>query len=206
MKSFETIKMSLGANDEELLLLVIVGADQDGHEESLSADLNRNIKSTRYGKFFTFIVVMAALFCSAMYLSSPVRGKYSRALNVGPDITALTRKCAVLSKQCGGGKNWGGPTCCEAGSYCKNKNKDYSQCVESTVLPTCKPTSAPTAVPSSTPTTTPTSPPTTVPTTSPTAAPSLPATQFRITQVTYIYTYTKHIHVKSIQPIYQGCF
>jgi hypothetical protein len=188
--------MSYGANDK-VLLLPMAEADQYDHEEFTfmrSAKLNEIVRSTRYVKFCTFIVVVAALLGSTMYLSLSVRENHSsrlsndeesdsdasRTANVGPDKIPLTRKCAALSKQCGGGKKWIGPRCCEAGSYCKNKNKDYSQCVESTVQPTAvpsstptmTPTSPPTIVPTTTPTETPTSPPTTVPTTTPTSPPT----------------------------------
>merc|ERR1711979_160394 len=36
--------------------------------------------------------------------------------------------CSSTYDQCGG-NNWGGPTCCQAGSTCQVQNEWYSQCV-----------------------------------------------------------------------------
>jgi hypothetical protein len=49
-----------------------------GHEESSlmrSPELIGNVQSTRYLKFFTLVVVVAALLGSTMYLTSSIRGK-----------------------------------------------------------------------------------------------------------------------------------
>merc|ERR1712187_155074 len=40
---------------------------------------------------------------------------------------SLEMLCAKKFGKCGG-KNWAGPSCCEAGSYCHKKNTYYSQC------------------------------------------------------------------------------
>jgi hypothetical protein len=51
------------------------------HEESSlmqSPELNGNVQSTRYVKFFTLVVVVAALLGSTMYLTSSIRGNPSR--------------------------------------------------------------------------------------------------------------------------------
>ena len=46
----------------------------------------------------------------------------------GTPTTAPTQpSCSALWKQCGG-KNWNGPTCCEAGSKCETRTAWYSQC------------------------------------------------------------------------------
>jgi hypothetical protein len=65
-----------------------------GHEESSlmrSPELNGNVQSTRYVKFFTLIVVVASLLGSTMYLTSSTRGNVSRRLSMDkesyPDAT-----------------------------------------------------------------------------------------------------------------------
>lgn len=44
------------------------------------------------------------------------------------NTTVSTGRVAALYHQCGG-INWTGPTECEAGSYCKDQNDFYHQCV-----------------------------------------------------------------------------
>jgi hypothetical protein len=78
------MKISNGANNEVLLLPVDPEADQNGHEESSvmrSPELSGNVQSTRYMKFLTIVVVVAALFGSTMYLSSSTRENISRRLS-----------------------------------------------------------------------------------------------------------------------------
>jgi hypothetical protein len=64
------------------------------HEESSlmrSPELNGNVQSTRYVKFFTLVVVVAALLGSTMYHTSSIRGNLSRRLSMDkesyPDAT-----------------------------------------------------------------------------------------------------------------------
>jgi hypothetical protein len=70
------MKTSYGANDKEPLISGDAEASRYGHEDSSlmqSPELNGNVKSTRYVKFFTLVVVLAALLGSTMYLSSSIR-------------------------------------------------------------------------------------------------------------------------------------
>jgi hypothetical protein len=69
------------------------GSSYDHEESSLmrSPELNGNVQSTRYVKFFTLVVVVAALLGSTMYLTSSIRGNLSRRLSMDkesyPDAT-----------------------------------------------------------------------------------------------------------------------
>jgi hypothetical protein len=90
----DDMKTSFGSNNEELLIPVDAEAGHYGHEESSlmrSPELNGNVRSTRYLKFFTLVVVVAALFGSTMYLSSSTRVNLSRRLSMDkesyPDAT-----------------------------------------------------------------------------------------------------------------------
>jgi hypothetical protein len=88
------MKTSYGANDEELLLPVDAEAGQYGHEESSlmrSPELKGKVQSTRYVKFLTFIVVVAALLGSTMYLSSSTRGNLSRRLSMDSSNSDATK-------------------------------------------------------------------------------------------------------------------
>jgi hypothetical protein len=92
------MKTSYGANDEELLLPVDAEADQYGHEESSlmrSPELNGNGRSTRFVKFFTLVVVVAALLGSTMYLSSSIRGNVSRRLSIDYSNSDATKPVNV---------------------------------------------------------------------------------------------------------------
>jgi hypothetical protein len=100
------MKTRYGANDEELGMEPTMDfeADHYDHEESSlmrSPELDGNVQSTRFVKFFTLVVVVAALLGSTMYLSSSIRDNLSRRLsmdeeshsgatkpvNVGPNTT-----------------------------------------------------------------------------------------------------------------------
>jgi hypothetical protein len=70
------MKTNYGGNDKELLIPVDAEAGHYGHEESSlmqSPELNGNVQSIRYVKFFTLVVVVATLLGSTMYLSSCIR-------------------------------------------------------------------------------------------------------------------------------------
>merc|ERR1712048_896010 len=49
------------------------------------------------------------------------------ATSEAPTTASPATTCAKRWEKCGG-RNWTGPTCCEAGDYCFKKTDFYSQC------------------------------------------------------------------------------
>jgi hypothetical protein len=85
------MKASYGAINEETLDLE---DDQYRIEESSlipSPEFNGNVKSTRYVKIFTFVVVVAILLGSTLYLSKSVRGNQPRGLWSFPEDNKIYR-------------------------------------------------------------------------------------------------------------------
>jgi hypothetical protein len=85
------MKTNYGANNEETL--DSEDAQYRFEESSLkpSPELDGNVKSTRYVKIFTFVVVVAALLGSTLYLSTSVRGNQPRRLSSVPEDEKIDR-------------------------------------------------------------------------------------------------------------------
>jgi hypothetical protein len=85
------MKTNYGANNEETL--DSEDAQYRFEESSLipSPELNGNVKSTRYVKIFAFVVVVAALLGSTLYVSTSVRGNQARLLSSVPEDEKIDR-------------------------------------------------------------------------------------------------------------------